>query len=81
MEGAYKNKYGSLKSFSEQYLVDCDNLKHGGTDMGCNGGLMDNAFTWITKNGGICYEDDYKNTKTAGTCDHQGYKSCSNLSH
>ncbi len=72
LEGAYKNKYGTLQSFSEQNLVDCDTLTNGGHDHGCNGGLMDNAFGWITKNGGICSEADYPyvsgTTKTAGTC-------------
>jgi hypothetical protein len=53
LEGAYYTTYGSLPSFSEQQLVDCDNRQHGGKDMGCNGGLMDNAFTWIKKNGGL----------------------------
>ena len=73
LEGAYFNKYGELKSFSEQQLVSCDNFKNGGTDMGCNGGLMDHAFNWIEKNGGLCYEDDYPytsgTTKSAGTCE------------
>ena len=27
-------KYGTLKSFSEQQFVDCDNLKNGGKDHG-----------------------------------------------
>jgi C1A family cysteine protease len=73
LEGAYYNKYGSLKSFSEQNFVDCDNRKNGGKDHGCNGGLMDNAFNWASKNGGVCTEADYPytsgDTKTAGTCD------------
>ena len=72
LEGAYFNTYGTLPSFSEQQLVDCDNRKNGGKDMGCNGGLMDNAFSWIEKNGGLCSEADYPytsgDTKTAGTC-------------
>jgi C1A family cysteine protease len=72
LEGAYFNTYGTLPSFSEQQLVDCDNRKNGGKDMGCNGGLMDNAFAWIEKNGGLCSEADYPytsgDTKTAGTC-------------
>ena len=72
LEGAYFLKYGTLASFSEQQLVDCDTLTNGGRDHGCNGGLMDNAFTWIKKNGGLCYEEDYPyvsgTTKTAGTC-------------
>ena len=72
LEGAYFVKYGNLETFSEQQLVDCDSFKNGGRDMGCNGGLMDNAFTWIEKNGGLCSEADYPyvsgETKTAGTC-------------
>jgi C1A family cysteine protease len=59
LEGAYAIKMGELVSFSEQQLVDCDNRRNGGKDMGCNGGLMDNAFTWIQKNGGLCGELDY----------------------
>jgi hypothetical protein len=59
IEGAYSIKMGELISFSEQQLVDCDNRKNGGKDKGCNGGLMDNAFSWIQKNGGLCGELDY----------------------
>jgi C1A family cysteine protease len=59
LEGAYSIKYGVLTAFSEQQLVDCDNLRNGGADHGCNGGLMDSAFEWIAKNGGICTEDEY----------------------
>ncbi len=73
LEGAYYVKYGELKSFSEQQLVDCDNRKNGGKDMGCNGGLMDNAFSWIKKNDGLCYESDYPytsgSTRSPGTCE------------
>lgn len=72
VEGAYFVKYGTLVSFSEQQLVDCDTLTNGGRDHGCNGGLMDNAFAWIKKNGGLCSEQDYPyvsgTTKTAGAC-------------
>ena len=72
LEGAYFNKYGKLDSFSEQQLVDCDNLKNGGRDHGCNGGLMNNAFSWISKNGGLCSEFNYPYTSgvtgVPGTC-------------
>ena len=72
LEGAYFLEHGSLESFSEQQLVDCDNFKHGGSDHGCNGGLMDNAFNWISKNNGLCSENDYPyvsgTTQAAGTC-------------
>ena len=73
LEGAFFIKTGTLDSFSEQQLVDCDTRKNGGKDMGCNGGLMDNAFAWIEKNGGLCTETEYPynsgTTKTGGSCD------------
>jgi C1A family cysteine protease len=62
LEGAYYIKYGELLSFSEQQLVSCDDLKNSknrGHDHGCNGGIMDNAFTWIQNNGGLCAEETY----------------------
>jgi C1A family cysteine protease len=67
LEGAYFNKYSSLVSFSEQNLVDCDL-----TDLGCNGGIIDNAFKWTQKNGGLCTEAGYPyvsgTTQKRGTC-------------
>jgi len=70
LEGAYYNKYKSLVSFSEQNLVDCDKRTGSprGTDMGCNGGLMDSAFTWTKANGGLCTEAAYPYTAKDGTC-------------
>jgi C1A family cysteine protease len=59
LEGIHAIRTGDLVSFSEQQLVDCDNMKNGGKDHGCNGGLMDNAFAWIKKNGGLCTESEY----------------------
>ncbi len=79
LEGAYFIKNNKLEDFSEQQLVDCDNFKNGGKDHGCNGGLMDNAFTWIGKNDGICLDKDYPyvsgDTRAAGICE----KSCENV--
>ncbi len=73
MEGANYLKTGSLVSLSEQDFVDCDTRTNGGSgDMGCNGGLMDNAFKWANHNGGVCTEAAYPytsgSTKKAGTC-------------
>lgn len=72
LEGAYELKYGKLVSFSEQNFVSCDNRSNGGKDMGCNGGLMDSAFDWAAKNGGVCTEADYPytsgTTKANGDC-------------
>jgi len=67
IEGAYQIKTKSLKSISEQNLVSCDT-----TDSGCNGGWMDNAFSWAKKNGGLSLENDYPYTSgttgQSGTC-------------
>jgi len=72
LEGAHFNKLGKAVSLSEQHLVDCDTPRNGGSDLGCNGGLMDSAFTWVKKNGGIATEVDYPyfsgTTKSNGAC-------------
>jgi len=62
VEGAYFVASGKLESLSEEDLVQCD---HNG-DQGCNGGLMDNAFEFIQKNGGICSEQAYPYTSGGG---------------
>ena len=65
LEGAYEIKYGTLVSFSEQNLVSCDTI-----DSACNGGLMDNAFSWTKTNGGLCTESGYP--YTSGTTGQKG---------
>lgn len=59
-------------SFSEQELVSCDT-----TDAGCNGGWMDDAFTYVKSNGGITTESQYPYTSgttgSSGTCSKSGY--------
>jgi len=70
IEGSYKLATGKLESFSEEDLVQCDSKGHGGQDQGCQGGLMDNAFEWVEKNG-LCLEGAYPYTSgsgTTGTC-------------
>ena len=64
-EGAWFIKTGELVSLSEQQLVDCSGSFG---NQGCNGGMMDNAFQYIIKNGGICGEDTYAYTGTDGNC-------------
>jgi cathepsin L len=62
LEGLSKIGHGSLQSFSEQQLVDCDT-----TSSGCNGGLMDKAYVY-TKTNGITHESEYPYKGVKQTC-------------
>jgi hypothetical protein len=62
VEGINFIKTGKLVPLSEQELVSCDTK----ADKGCNGGLMDNAFEFIVKNGGITTEENYPYSSSAG---------------
>jgi cathepsin L len=55
VEGQYYRKNKKLVSLSEQQLVDCSRSFH---NMGCSGGLMDNAFEYLEKFG-LEQESDY----------------------
>jgi C1A family cysteine protease len=76
VEGIYAIKKGNLVSFSEQELVDCS-YSYG--NHGCNGGLMQNAFTFIHDKG-ITTESAYPYTATSSRSSCQPYEPLTYLS-
>ncbi|KAL3845910.1 hypothetical protein ACJIZ3_003313 [Penstemon smallii] len=65
VEGINQIATGNLTELSEQELIDCDTTYNNG----CNGGLMDYAFSYIVSNGGLHKEEDYPYLMEEGTCE------------
>ena len=65
LESAYSISGRSMPDLSEQELVDCAGGDYG--NLGCNGGLMPWAFSYILDNG-VHTETEYPYKGLAGTC-------------
>ncbi|KAF5743709.1 vignain [Tripterygium wilfordii] len=65
VEGINYIKTNKLVTLSEQELIDCDTQQN----QGCNGGLMEYAFEFIKKKGGITTESNYPYEAEDGSCD------------
>jgi KDEL-tailed cysteine endopeptidase len=64
VEGIVQIKSGHLSPLSEQQLVDCAG-SYG--NFGCNGGMMDRAFKYVSRNG-LCTEAAYPYIATKQEC-------------
>ena len=73
---AIHGKKHQLLSLSEQELVDCSD-DYG--NMGCGGGLMDNAFEYMMKYG-IALEKTYPYNISEDSCNHNNLKPIVNIS-
>ncbi|TVT99663.1 hypothetical protein EJB05_54952, partial [Eragrostis curvula] len=65
VEGINQIVTGNLTSLSEQELIDCSTDGNNG----CNGGMMDYAFSYIAGSGGLHTEEAYPYLMEEGDCD------------
>lgn len=63
IEGVWQRAGNPLMDLSTQQVIDCDSLSKG-----CDGGWMDNAYSYVINTGGIEKEEDYKYEQKQGKC-------------
>ncbi len=57
MQGAWYYATGEMASFSDQQLLDCS-WAYG--NAGCQGGLVEQALTYVSEHGGVALNEDYQ---------------------
>nr|ACO15375.1 Cathepsin L1 precursor [Caligus clemensi] len=77
VEGQIFLKKKKLMSLSEQQLVDCSGDEG---NLGCGGGLMDNAFKYFIANKGIANEKSYPYTAKDNDCKYKKSMSVATIS-
>ena len=65
---AYAITNGKMFDLAPQLIVDCVNSKYGYQSEGINGGIPDESFDFLVKNGGELSKD-YPYTQKDGTCE------------
>jgi xylem cysteine proteinase len=69
VEGIHQIVTGNLVSLSEQELIDCDTVNNG-----CDGGAIDDGYSFIISNKGIGSESDYPYQAQRTQCDTEQLK-------
>jgi hypothetical protein len=77
IEATHSVTKGSRLDLSEQELVDCSGA-YG--NMGCNGGLKDQAFRYVIAKKGLAAQKDYPYTAADGTCKTSGFQRIGKIS-
>lgn len=68
IEAAYFLAYGGeFKAVSVQNFLDCDNVYHGGSNLGCNGAYgLTYSFKFAIRRKGLCFASDYPFVSASG---------------
>jgi len=74
IESMYQLKTGKNVLFSEQQLVDCDKV-----DLGCRGGLMEDAYKYL-QDTGVVLQEDYPYTGRDEECSFDSSKVVAKIS-
>lgn len=78
VEGTVQIKTGKLYNLSLQQLIDCAGEKWG--NFGCEGGMMENSFAYISQGNPLMTEADYPYTESDDACKYNPAKAVGRIS-